>query len=299
MKANKSMLSVLTLVLLFTVTAASAANPPKLNFKFVTTNVPGAVDTYPWDINNAGVTVGQYVDSSFAVHGYILNGDQLTTLDDPNGLNTLASGIQYNGTTVVGLYLNTSTGSSMGYLYTNGTFTDIPGPAGAVTSGAYGINDKGVITGYFTDSSGATHGFLLQGTTYKTIDVPGAVYSSANDINNEGYIVFAWADSSGYYQGSVYNPHTRQFTTINVPGAGTPGSFPQYINNEGDITFVWYEGAFFVEQSALLHDGKYYKSNPATFFQSQASGINDKNTFVGAYQETSSANWAGFAATFQ
>jgi probable HAF family extracellular repeat protein len=299
MRTHKLTLFVLGFVLVFTVAAANAANPPKLTFKVVTTNVPGAVDTYPWDINNAGVTVGQYVDSNFITHGYILNGKQLTTLDDPKGLNTLASGIQYNGSTVVGEYQNTSTSNSMGFLYINGTFTDIPGPAGAVSSGAYGINDKGAIVGYYTDSSGNMHGFLLQETTYMTLDVPGATGSSANDINNSGYIVLAWINSSGGYAGSVYNPKTQKYKTIKVPGAGTLGSYPNYINNQGDITFVWYEGIFFLTQSALFHDGKFYKSDPTKHYQTQADGINDENTFVGFYQQTNNGNWSGFTGTFQ
>jgi probable HAF family extracellular repeat protein len=293
------MLCVLGFVVVFTVAAASAANPPKLTFKFVTTNVPGAVQTYPWDINNAGVTVGQYEDSRLFYHGYILNGKQLTTLDDPNGLNTVASGINYNGAMVVGFYSNTSTGKPMGFLYTNGTFADIPGPDGAVTSGAYGINDNGAIVGYYTDSSGVTHGFLLQGTTYTTMDVPGAASTSANDINNAGYIVLGWTNQSGAYAGSVYNSQTQEYRTIKVPGAGTLGSFPQYINEEGDITFVWYESTSDLEHGALFHGGTFYKFTATKPYQTYAAGINDENTFVGAYQETSNADWAGFTATFQ
>jgi probable HAF family extracellular repeat protein len=299
MRTHKLMLCALRLALVFAVSAANAANPPRLTFKFVSANVPGAVETTPWDINNAGVTVGQYEDSSFFIHGYILNGNQLTTLDDPNGLDTQVSGISYNGSAVVGEYLNTSTGNWMGFLYANGAFTDIPGPAGAAASGASGINDNGAIVGYYTDSSGVTHGFLLQGSAYTTMDVPGAAHTSANGINNAGYVVLGWANASGTYAGSVYNPKTQQYETIKVPGAGPSGSVPGYINNVGDITFAWFEGTTFLTQSALFHDGKFYKSTVNKFFQTRANGINDNNTFVGAYQVTYTSYWAGFRATFQ
>lgn len=52
------------LTLLFTVQMATATDERPLTFKFATDNVPGAVQTFPGGINNAGVTVGEYVDSS-------------------------------------------------------------------------------------------------------------------------------------------------------------------------------------------------------------------------------------------
>jgi uncharacterized membrane protein len=52
-------------------------------------------------------------------------------------------------------------------------FTDIPGPRGAKSSVAYGINDSGLIVGVYSDSTGKDHGFLLRGKTYTTLDPPG------------------------------------------------------------------------------------------------------------------------------
>jgi len=109
MKNYKSITFMLALVLLFIVAAATAADAPKLTFKFTKNNVPGATQTAPEGINNAGVTVGQYWDSNNIAHGYILNGKKLTTLDDPNGNNTYASGLPYNGAiTVVGYYTDSA-----------------------------------------------------------------------------------------------------------------------------------------------------------------------------------------------
>jgi len=298
MKTNKLMLCVLGSVLVFTVAAVSAANPPNLTFKVVTANVPGALATYPSDINNAGVTVGQYLDSSLVYHGYILNGNQLTTVDDPNGTSTDAFAINFNGTmTVVGVYTN-SADALVGFMYTNGNFTDILGPAGAVASAAYGINDNSAIVGLYTDSSGVTHGFLLQGTTYTTLDVPGATLTAAEGINNAGDIVLEWVNSSDALEGSVYNPQTQNYKTINVPGSGPLGSFPEGINNEDDITFVWYDSNN-LEHGALLLGGKLYKFTGPKPYQDYAGGINDANTFVGSYQRAKGDFWAGFTATFQ
>jgi len=309
---NKLMLCAFGFVLVFTVVAASAADAPKLTFKFAQTNVPGALETEPSAINNAGVIVGQYEDSAFVWHGYILKGCnrqygtecRWRTLDDPNGtggINTGAYGIQYNGTAVVGEYLNNSANAYRGYLYSNGIFTDIV-PPGAVSSWAYGINDNRVIVGGYVDSSGVQHGYFLQGGTYTRLDVPGAAYTSANGINNAGYVVLGWGNSSGADEGAICQiPCTTYITThLNVPGAGSLGSFPNGINNAGDITFVWWPGSIHNQhQSALrTHDGTWSKFENPKVVESYAEGINDKNTFVGGYVPLGSNYADGYVATF-
>ena len=299
MKTKKTMLCVLGFMLLFTVAAASAADAPKLTFKFTTINVPGALRNVPDDINNAGVTVGLYVDSSDVQHGYILKGKNLTTLDDPNGTNTAANGINFNGAVmVVGSYTNSSR-NSVGFLYKDGKFTDIPGPTGATSSYANGINDQGWIVGDYEDSRGNYHGFLLQGDTYTTLDRPGATGSFATGINNKGNIVLGWWSSIGvYYKGAITKDLGKTYHRLKVPHTGTLGSIPSDINNEGDIVFYWYETSR-AHLSALLHAGTYYKFNYPKAYQSAGNGINDRNTIVGPYQLTEGGTVSGYKATFK
>jgi uncharacterized membrane protein len=142
MKENKSLLWAfgLTLGLAFTATAADA---PRLTFKFSTINVPGALETHPRGVNNAGVSVGVYLGTDAVFHSYILKGKTLTTLVHPTSTATTALGINRTGAiSVVGFYVNSS-GNRVGFLYRGGKYTDIPGPTGATSSAAAGINDKG------------------------------------------------------------------------------------------------------------------------------------------------------------
>ena len=60
MKNCRSMLWVMGLALACTV-GATAGDPPKLTFTFTKANVPGAMQTGPSGINNAGVIVGWFV----------------------------------------------------------------------------------------------------------------------------------------------------------------------------------------------------------------------------------------------
>src|SRR5262252_5688944 len=53
------------------------------------------------------------------------------------------------------------------------SFTSFDAP-GATATAVNAINDAARMVGQYTDSSGLQHGFVLQGTTFKTLDVTGA-----------------------------------------------------------------------------------------------------------------------------
>jgi probable HAF family extracellular repeat protein len=296
MKNYKSIACILGFVLVFVV-AVTAAGAPPLTFKFTTANVPGAIQTTPGGVNNAGMTVGQYEDKSKVFHGYILNGKKLTKVDDPNGTGSSVSNIQYGGTNVVGSYIN-SAGASVGFLYKGGKFTDIPGPTGATAAAANAINDKGAIVGNFTDASKVTHGFLLKGKTYTTLDIPGAATTIATGINNKGMIVLYGVLSSGALEASLFNGKT--YKSINVPGAGPMGSACLDINNENDVVFEWFDSKKTpLFHGALLHGGKYYKFDYPKAVQTYGGGVNDKHTIAGGYQAKSGGPLSGYKATFK
>ncbi len=169
--------------LLAAVLCAVAAETPKLTFTYTTIKVKGAQSTALFGINNAGVMVGAYVDSSNVTHGFRLANGKVKKIDDPNGVTTYCFGIN-NAGAIVGYYA-TSSFTTQAFLYKNGTFTDI-GPTGATGSQAIGINDHGDVNGNYGDSSGASHGFLLKAGKYTTLDVPGAAYTLGGGINNAG-----------------------------------------------------------------------------------------------------------------
>jgi uncharacterized membrane protein len=291
MKCRTSITRVLGFMLAFGA-AANAADAPPLTFKFTAANVPGALQTGPGGINNSGVMVGTYQDKSFAWHGYILNGKKLTKLDDPNGTSTYPFSLNPNGDiAVVGNYRHS--GGTVGFLYKNGKFIDVPGPTGARASYATGINDSGEIVGTYFDSNSHEHGFLLKGKTYKTLDVPGSTATIGSGINNHGTVVLFWLDSRAITRSSLYNGKT--YKTIDVPGAQQ--SQAQGLNNEGDVIYEWFDSSN-VAHGALLHARKYYKFDHPRSVQTFAVGINDRHVIVGAYQTTANGLYQGFKATY-
>jgi probable HAF family extracellular repeat protein len=300
MKNCKSILCVLAFALAFTVVAAIAADAPPLTFTFTKASVPGAMSTSPGGINNAGMSVGLYIDSAGVQHGYILKGTKVTTLDDPKAKagTTAGSNIQYNGTGVVGAYTNTA-GVGVGFLYKGGKYTDIPGPKGNKGAAANAINDSGAIVGNYTDSGGVTHGFLLKGGKYTTLTVPGGLGTVATGVNNKGTIVaYYFVNSTGTLGSVMTTNNGKTFKKINVPGAGALGSAPLDTNNENDVCYEYFDSAGLIH-GALLHAGKYYKFNYPKAYETYGGGLNDKSMVAGGYIPTKGAPFQGFNATFK
>ncbi len=296
-KYTRVILSTLAIALVTTLTV-TAADAPKLTFKFTKASVPGAIQTYPGGINNAGVMVGQYYDSAGHYHGYLLNGKKLTELDDPEGKpgTTGANGLNPNGAiSVVGYYTRSSDGIQAAFLYKNGKYTTIPAPKAYRGLNPLSINDSGTIVGVYNDSNGLARPFLLKGKKYKTLNIPGARFGFATGINNAGWIVLWWSDANGHVEGSLTKNYGKTYKTINVPGA--TDSYPGGVNSAGDIIFEWHDSSG-IAHGALLQGGKYYKFNYPKAVSSYANGINDENTVIGGYKLSTNGPNAGFKATY-
>ncbi len=191
---------------------SSALTPP---YQFITLNAPNTpINTQFFGINDATTAVGFFTDQSFVTHGVIYSGGltgfnvsaNYTPIDVPvrGEDGTFAIGINNPGT-VSGFYLD-SNDNSHAFLYTGGlagpqvaanyiTYNDPNSPSG--TTGQ-GINDNGVVVGFYTDSQRAIHGFVYSGGTtgtgvaanYMTLDDPNGVNGTmAEGINKSGQIV--------------------------------------------------------------------------------------------------------------
>src|SRR5215831_14249160 len=180
----------------------------------------------------------------------------------------------------VSLLLGVSSGNWAASIY---TFTTIDYPdATSHSTVANGINDAGQIVGYFNDSTGKFHGFLKDGATFTTIDVPGANATVALGINDAGQIVGLFENATGTH-GFLKDGAT--FTTIDVPDA-TFNTFATGINNAGEI--VGYFRVLVTMHDRIhgfLKDGATFTTidvpgASATF----ARGINDAGQIVGFFQ---------------
>ena len=130
----------------------------------------------------------------------------------------------------------------------------------------------------YSESSGATFGFVLTNGKYKTLNVPGSQFTLARGINNAGLVTVQWGDSVGYLQSSLYNG--KKYTPINVPGGAV--NQVQGINTAGDIAY-FISDPYGVGHGAVKIGNDYYVFDYPKGSNTGAGGINDSNLIVGSY----------------
>jgi ribosome-binding factor A len=175
------------------------------------------------------------------------------------------TGINANGD-IVGVYITAPSASvpnlAHGFvrIASTGTITpfDAPNAGTGKNQGTFAvsINDGGEITGIYSDSVTAEHGFLRAANgTFTEFDVPGSPVNvthrgtSPTDINASGVITGMMEDINTVRHGFV-RAADGTFTSFDAPGAGgglTEGTIPLRINAGGDVV------GFYVDVNHVSH----------------------------------------------
>ena len=114
-------------------------------------------------------------------------------------------------------------------------FSSIDYP-GAVLTNAQGINPGGDIVGFYTDSSGKQHGFLLSNGNFSSLDFPGATVTLARGIAPDGDIVGSYSASVGTQPpATIHGFLLSQGNYSEVQFPGHLGTIAQRIMPNGDI----------------------------------------------------------------
>ena len=98
---------------------------------------------------------------------------------------------------------------------------------------ARGINNSGVIVGYFYGSDGNNHGFLLSGGVATQVDYPGASSTYLEGINDKGTVVVNYVTTSNNFS-ALLDTNTTTFKSITVPNATFVSAYG--VNNGGLVT---------------------------------------------------------------
>jgi hypothetical protein len=207
----------------------------------------------------------------------------------------IAGGPNLQGTNV-GIYNFTVGGANHGFARTaNGVFTRIDVPGATSTTPTF-INFEGVIVGSYTDSTGTSHGFVLNKGTYTTVNYPDAIGSGLSSINDLGelsgfYCSDIACDASAIFHGFVLS-RSGVFTSFDPPGA--TGSEPStvsllgvvvgsydtldeptcttqclvYVLSHGNYTTLSYPGASFT----FAGGGNIWNSVTGIYFDSAGNG---------------------------
>jgi hypothetical protein len=174
--------------------------------RFTTIDVPRALTTLAWRINNRGQVVGIYSDVDRQVplrflRGYIYEDGRFIRIDAPGVSNTTLNDINDRSQSV-GQAFDSADPLNSHYTFLrerDGTFTRLPDVPGAVQTIHIGLNNRG--------QTAATAAFLSADGTFVTlrafryddgeptrIAVPGAVSTFATAINDRGHMVGYYTD---------------------------------------------------------------------------------------------------------
>ena len=183
------------------------------NGVFSSIDFPGATQTHAIGIDAAGDIFGGYCTSGKScynpgnsVHGYQLSAGVFTVIDFPGAIFTEVWGKDSDGQ-IAGRYQDAS-GLFHVFLLSHGSFTSIDFPGAAETAPSWYAPDGGfdansdIATTYCAaepcaNPSSSTHGFLLSGGVYTTIDFPGALATLGAAVNSSEYVVGIYFDSVG------------------------------------------------------------------------------------------------------
>jgi len=159
-------------------------------------DVPGQPQTAGRAINNAGTVVGAAGNFSAQVRAFEMQNGRFQQIFLPdnasfqealgiNNLNEIAA-ITANGI------------CCDGFEYRNGKTKALNFPGTFAATAATGINDHGIVVGYYFVSRQGYHGFAYKDGKYVSFAVPGAIETYPAGISASGQIVgeYVWSDYS-------------------------------------------------------------------------------------------------------
>lgn len=234
------------------------------NGTFTDLNINGSTTAMALGTNSAGDVVGADNGTAF----FLPSGGPVATLPTPGsasaafGINDLGNivGQFTSGAVTPGFFMSDSAGSN---------FIRIDSPTGPDVVNAQGVNNNGLIVGFYVGTDGQDHGFLTKtadaslgqvtGTAISDPTIPAVagepgatfVFSQVLGINDSGIAVGYYGDSTTSQHGFLYNTLTGQYTFLDDPAeqfnSGVEVTQITGINNAGDLT------GFYSDASGVFH----------------------------------------------
>jgi len=222
---------------------------------FTLLNFAGSAGAMANGLNVNGQVVGGLGSTAF----FLTNGGN-TVIPIPSVTGTTtaeaAFGINDHGT-IVGQYSDSTTGTSPGFVYSKGSFTTLNPVTNDSQVFAQGINNNGLVVGFYNTDGVHDHGFLFNTSTssYKLLadpNVANLLFTQFLGINDHNEAVGYYQTNDGSQHGFLYNIATGSYSFLDDPNAPTSGlSITQItgISNSGEIA------GFYVDASNGIQRG--------------------------------------------
>lgn len=213
-------------------------------FTFTSLDFPGGTLTTGRGISNHGEIVGAYrIDPPR--HAMLIKKGKFIPLAPTTILGTNyseATNINNRGD-ITGQMIGDD-GFFHGFLLSGGVLTTLDFP-GASDTFALGINDSGLVVGYWDliDADGnvlANHGFTWKDGAFAQFDFPGAGVTAIFGINARGDLVGVWlSDVNSSIEHGFVCPKTAPCFSVDAPVPGTVLTQANDINANGQIVGVY------------------------------------------------------------
>ena len=165
--------------------------------KFTNIKFPKSTSTQAIGINDNGVVVGLYLDSSGVQHGFVKKGSKYTSIDISGDTSTEAWGVNNAGQ--IAVFAISSAGGYDSFIYNGKKFKKVSDPnAGTTGTIIRSVNNKGDAAGAYFDSNSEEVGFLLHGGKYYDVKDPKASNNTRPDgVNDKLEIVGRYTPTDG------------------------------------------------------------------------------------------------------
>jgi hypothetical protein len=268
--------------------AQQAANSGSIEV-ITTFDYPGVGNnTLPQKINERGDIVGEFIDPSGVVRGFVRfsNGSFSDPIVDPNDTVGFTEGRGINNPrTVVGDYV-ISDGTVHSFLLSGNTFTEYDVP-GTVQTNLLGINEPGDLTGAFDpDGSGVFQAFIDRGGTITSYSVPGAAGTFAYEMNNNKKLTVGYyIDASGILHGQYRDANGALHFPIDPSGSVATILFG--VDNKNHVVGRYADAAGVTHGLFFNPPDSFFTFDfPGSTFTS-LNGINQRGDIVGRYADAS------------
>ena len=173
------------------------------------------------------------------------------------------------------------------------------GVPGSANAQAAGINNAGLVSGYYEDvsSSSINHGFVWQNGAFQTVDYPGAVYTYLFGVNNQGVAIGLYDDASNAEHAVMYNVSDGTWAVLpDIPGY--PENEGYGINRAGVAVGNAYSADFSTNVAWVWHPAQskysFFSVPGAAQYSTGPSAINDKGQIAGYFCTTEPCYNASF-----
>jgi hypothetical protein len=290
MKPKQIIISILAVLFVFPMMGTFAQRAPSSgSIEVITTfDYPGTGNnTLPQKINERGDVVGEFIDSSGVVRGFVRfsDGSFSTPIVDPNDTVGFTEGRGINNSGIVDGDYVISDGTVHSFLLSGGTFTEYDLP-GALQTNLLSINDAGVLTGTFDPGNGVFQAFIDRGGTITSYSVPGAAATLAYELNNSNHLAVGYfVDASGILHGQYRDANGTLHFPIDPSGSVATVLFGLNDRN-------WVVGRY-ADSSGVTHGVFFLPPNQFSTFDYPGSaftslnGINDRGVICGRYVDGS------------